>query len=203
MEKSRNYVVFGVLALVVSLVAVSLAYAGFSQNLNINGQATISNVNWDVHFENLVLGTPVGTATWATQPAITNGTTSIGNYSATFQTPGDSLSFEFDVKDAGNFDAKLTGLTKGTLTCDTTDTNFQANCSSRISYTLAEKGGSTLSGPDNSVIPANGGKKTYVVTLTYNTTDDQTDLPTSNVTRGVLAIVFTYTQEDVYTAPQP
>ena len=33
MEKSKNYVVFGVLALVVSLVAVSLAYAGFTATM--------------------------------------------------------------------------------------------------------------------------------------------------------------------------
>ena len=200
MEKSRNYVVFGVLALVVSLVAVSLAYAGFSQNLNINGTASIKNVNWDVHFENLVVNTPTGTATWGTQPTIASAT-SIGDYSVNFKTPGDSVSFEFDVKNAGNFNAQMTGLTKGTPTCQTDDTNFQSHCNQRISYTLQEKGGSTLTGPDNTIINANGSKKTYVLTLTYNTTENQGDLPTADVTIGGLAVVFTYTQSGNYVAP--
>ncbi len=200
MEKSRNYVVFGVLALVVSLVAVSLAYAGFSQNLNINGTATIKNVNWDVHFENIANKQVTGTATWGTEPSIASAT-SIGDYSVNFKTPGDSASFEFDVKNAGNFNAQMTGLTIGTPTCTTTDTNFQTNCASRISYTLREKNGSTLTGPDNSVINANGNKKTYVLTLTYNTTENQGDLPTADVTIGGLAVVFTYTQSGNYVAP--
>ncbi len=41
MERSKNYAVFGVLALIVSLVAVSLAYAGFTATLNINGTANV------------------------------------------------------------------------------------------------------------------------------------------------------------------
>ena len=202
MEKSRNYVVFGVLALVVSLVAVSLAYAGFTQNLNINGSASIKTVNWDVHFENIANKSLVGTATWGTEPTIV-GSTTIGDYSVNLKSPGDSASFEFDVKDAGNFNAQMTGLTKGTLSCSTTDTNFQQHCSERISYTLQEKGGSVLTSADNSILSANGGKKTYVLTLTYNATNNEGDLPTADVTISGLSVVFTYTQSGNYVAPSP
>lgn len=200
MEKSRNYVVFGVLALVVSLVAVSLAYAGFTQTLNINGTASIKTVNWNVHFANLANKTVTGTATWGTQPAIDGTTTRIGDYSVNFSTPGDTASFEFDVVDDGNFNAKWTSLTIKTPSCTTTDANF--NCSNMISYTLTEKGSSTaLTAADNSVLSANGGSKTYVLTLKYNNTDNDADLPKADVTIGDLDVAFVYTQDGNYVAP--
>ncbi len=200
MEKSRNYVVFGVLALVVSLVAVSLAYAGFTQNLNINGTASINSVNWNVHFENVVVGTPTGGATWGTQPAVV-GSTTIGDYTVNFTTPGSAASFEFDVVDSGSFDARMTGLTKGSITCTSTDTNWNgSSCASKLSYVLEEKTGantygSAITAADNSKLDANGGKRTYRLTLSYNETDNSSDLPTAAVTISGLSVVFTYTQD--------
>ena len=193
--------VFGLLALVVSLVAVSLAYAGFSQTLNINGTASIKTVNWDVHLANVANKSLNGTASWGTQPAVANATT-IGNYTVNFSSPGDSASFEFDVVDAGNFNAKMTGLTVGTPTCTTTDTNF--NCANMITYKLTKKGSSTaLTAPDNSVLNANGGTQTFVLTLTYNTTNNEGDLPTADVSISGLGVQFTYTQDGNYVAPTP
>ena len=70
MERSKNYVVFGILALIVSLVAVSLAYAGFTQNLNINGTANVKSVKWEVKFVNLSGEIATGTAAEITAPTI-------------------------------------------------------------------------------------------------------------------------------------
>lgn len=198
MEKSRNYVVFGVLALVVSLVAVSLAYAGFTQTLNINGTATIKTASWDVHFANLTNKSVSTGASWVTQPEIQSNTTQIGDYNVTFNTPGQSASFEFDVVNTGSFNAKLTGLTVGTPTCSG-DTNFLCN---QITYTLTKKGSSTaITAADNSILAAYTGTQTYVLTLTYKA--DSTVLPASDVTIGGLGVQFTYSQDGNYVAPQP
>ena len=98
----------------------------------------------------------------------------------------------------------------GTPTCSSSDTNFPTNCSTsvppRITYTLQEKTGtntygSALTASDNSVVTANGGTRTYKVTLTYNATDDAGDLPTALVNISGLGIVFSYTQEGAYQAP--
>jgi hypothetical protein len=197
MEKSRNYVVFGVLALVVSLVAVSLAYAGFTQTLNINGTASIKTANWNVHFANVANKTLSTGASWGTQPAL-DGATKIGDYSVTFTTPGQSASFEFDVENTGSFAAKLTSLTVGTPTCSG-DNSFTC---SQITYVLTEKGSSTpITAADSSVLDAYTGKKTYVLTLTYVDSGNSTNLPSSDVSISGLAVQFTYTQEGNYVAP--
>ncbi len=47
-NKGTNNLIFSILALIVSLIAVSLAYAGFTQSLNINGSGTVKAAKWYV-----------------------------------------------------------------------------------------------------------------------------------------------------------
>ena len=200
MEKSRNYVVFGVLALVVSLVAVSLAYAGFSQQLNINGTATVKSASWNVHFDNVANKSISTGATWGTEPAIASAT-QIGNYVVNFTTPGQSASFEFDVKNTGSFAAELTGLTVGTPTCSG-DTNATAICN-QMTYVLKKKGTETpITAADNSILAAYTGSQTYVLTLTWVDNGNSSVLPaSSDVSISGLGVQFTYTQNGNYVAP--
>ena len=193
MEKSRNYVVFGVLALVVSLVAVSLAYAGFTQTLNINGTATIKTASWNVHFANLKSKNVTNGASWITEPEIKTDTTQIGDYNVEFNTPGQTASFEFDVVNTGSFNAKLTGLTVGNPTCSGT-----FDCS-QITYVLTKKGSSTpITAADNSTLAAYNGTQTYVLTLTYVDNGNNSSLPSTDVSISGLGVQFTYSQDGNY-----
>ena len=115
MNKDKK-LVFGILALLVSIVAVSISYAAFTQNLNINGVANVQASNWSVHFANLTNGVRNGTAVEQTAPTIKSEQTSIGDYAVTFYTPGDSITYTFDVVNDGDYDAKISVLTKGTPT---------------------------------------------------------------------------------------
>ena len=198
MEKSRNYVVFGVLALVVSLVAVSLAYAGFSQQLNINGSASIKNASWNVHFLAPRTDTPVGTASWATAPALA-GATKIGDFSATLNAPGDELDFDFDVENTGTFNAKLDSITIGTPSCSG-DNNFTC---SQITYKLYQKNGTEVTNvaTADGNLAANGGKKTYTLKLKFDDLNNENKLPASDVTVTGLSVVFNYSQDGGYVAP--
>jgi len=211
MEKSRNYVVFGVLALVVSLVAVSLAYAGFTQTLTFNGTGNVKGGKWDVHFENatalqfrtintnnsgnvalnndvLVTHTITGT-----NPALTG--TVIGNYHVNFNTPGDQADFTFQTVNLGNWDAKLTSITLGTVSCSTSgytgdnttvgdhtygnlDSTKTFDCNTALRYELfdvtgAETGTGTLVADNTTAASSvrNNGSDTYVSaqTLTHHT----------------------------------
>lgn len=199
MERSKNYVVFGILALVVSLVAVSLAYAGFSQTLNINGTATVKSVSWDVHFSNLSSPTLVGTAKVTTAPTIKNNSTTIGDYAVELYSPGDSITYTFDVENAGNFNAKLTGLTVGTPTCSG-PTNASTVCG-YIKYELYDVTGTQkkLTAADNSVVTAKSGstngKRSYKLVLSYDSNIPQAQLPATDVSVSGLGITFTYTQD--------
>ncbi len=205
MRRSENFKVFGILAVVVSLLAVSLAYAGFSQTLTISGTATVKAAKWDVHFANLSQNT-TGTTVVNTPAQIKTGSTSIGDYSVSFYSPGDSLTYTFDVVNNGNFAAKLTGLTIGTPTCKVTitkETNTNtANVCSNTSYELFDNTtGTKLTAADNGVIAANGGKRTLRLVLTYKTTNNEDFLAEADVDISGLGVTLSYTQYGGYVEP--
>ena len=198
MEKSRNYVVFGVLALVVSLVAVSLAYAGFSQTLTVNGTATVKAASWNVHFTNLRAVTNTGNASETTHPTLT--ATNIGDYAVVLRTPGDSITYTFDVENTGTFDAEWTGLSMNSTPTCSGDTNATNVCNN-ITYELFENT-TKKTAADHSILAANGGKKTYKLVITYLTSNSTSVLPATNdVSVSGLGVTFTYEQNGGYQAP--
>ena len=86
MRRSSNNLVTGMLALVVSVIAIGLAYAGFTGTLNINGTGNVVSSKWSIHFENLANATTTGTANVVTPATIKTGKTQIGDYAVTFAT---------------------------------------------------------------------------------------------------------------------
>ena len=192
MDKNRK-LVFGILALLASIVAVSISYAAFTQNLNINGVANVQASNWSVHFANLTNGVRNGTAVEQTAPTIKSGQTSIGDYSVDFYTPGDSITYTFDVVNDGDYDAKISVLTKGTPICTGSDSISNTNVCANLEYTLKY----TTSGANvavNDTLKINETKNMTLV-LRYKTTIGQNELPTAQVTVGNLGITLQYAQD--------
>ena len=129
-RNNTKNITFGMLALVVSVVAIGLAYAGFTGTLNINGTGNVVSSKWDIYFNNLSNAVTTGTANVVT-PATISPKTKIGDYYVELASPGDSVTYTFDVVNDGNFDAVLTTLTKSTPTCTPT-----ATLCNYLSYTL-------------------------------------------------------------------
>ena len=210
MEKSRNYVVFGVLALVVSLVAVSLAYAGFTQTLTINGAATVKAAKWHVFLNNIANKTTTGTAVWVSEPTIASGAI-LAEYSATLKTPGDSVSFEFDTVNDGNWAAVLRTIQLGTVACtvdgqklaaDGSVEEAQFDCSEALTYELYD--GATkvvdLASPTRSNytagnLAAKTGTHTYKLVLTYVDKANNTIMPKADATVTIGSTTFDYEQD--------
>lgn len=202
---NKNYVVFGVLVLVISLIAISLAYAGFTQTLNIGGSASIKASKWDVHFANLVEST-TGSTVVDIPATIKSGNTMIGDYAVTFSNPGDSLTYTFDVVNNGNFSAQLSGINIGVPTCKLTvtgQTNTNTvNVCSNVSYELFDATTNVkITEADNGVIAANGGVRHLKLVLTYKNTTDTIYLANADVEISGLAVTLTYSQYGNYTAP--
>ena len=195
MKKDKK-LVFGVLALLVGIVAVSISYAAFTQSLNINGVANVQATSWSVHFANLTNAVTSGTAHEATSPTIKSGQTSIGDYSVDFYTPGDSITYTFDVVNEGDYDAKISVLTKGTPTCNGTDATSNTNVCANLEYTLKyTTNGETVSQND----PLRKGQtKNMTLVLKYKTTIGQNELPTAEVTVSNLGITIQYSQASLY-----
>ena len=205
MEKSRNYVVFGVLALVVSLVAVSLAYAGFTATLNINGTANVKAANWHVYFSNVANFTNGNTASFTAQPTISGET--LITWGASLATPGESVSFDFTTTNDGTFDAKLHTITIGTPTCSTSGYNAAGasatfDCSTAMALTVRDLTNSqdiTATTSGTYVLQANDtNPTTYRVTLLYRDLNENTITPGSAVTVNGLNIQYQYSQEGNY-----
>ena len=194
MNKDRK-LVFGILALLVGIVAVSISYAAFTQNLNINGTANVQATNWSVHFANLTNAVTNGTAVEGTSPTIKSGQTSIGDYSVDFYTPGDSITYTFDVVNDGDYDAKISVLTKGTPQCSGADSTSNTNVCANLEYTLKY----TSNGVDVAVDDTLKKSKTKNMTLVlrYKNTIGQNELPTAEVIVSNLGITIQYSQDSL------
>lgn len=191
MNKDKK-LVFGVLALVVSLVAVSISYAAFTQNLNINGTANVKATAWDVHFANLSNAVRSGTAREITAPTIKASRTDIGDYSVSFATPGDYIYYTFDVVNDGDYDASISVFTLGEPTCSGTDATSNMNVCSHLFYVLFYTDDEMVGEGDTLKV---GETRNMTLALAYSSSIDQSELPTSEVTVGNLGITIQYAQD--------
>ena len=190
-RKSQKNMVFGLLALLVAVSAITLAYAGFTQTLTINGGASVKSSKWDIHFENLSSPTLNGSARVVTAPTITSATT-IGTYSVQLLGPGDSVSYTFDVVNDGNFNATLTTLTKNTPSC-----TMGFNCNN-LTYSLVYVDGNNTVVSNNDTLNA-GETKTMKLTLSFNASNNSSVLATTDSTVSNLGITLLYSQTGLYT----
>ena len=189
MRRNKNLVT-GVLALVVSVVAVGIAYAGFTQTLNINGTANVMSAKWDIYFANLANAVTTGTANVVT-PATISPKTKIGDYYVTFATPGDSMTYVFDVVNDGDFDAVLTGLTKGTPSCSS-----NATLCNYLTYTLKYTA-NNRDVAENDIL-LRGQTRNMTLKLTLDANMPASALPSEEVTIGNLGITLLYSQASGY-----
>ena len=110
MERARNFRVFGVLCLLVSIVAVSFAYASLTHTLKIEAaNLSTSNAKWEITFDNISDGKTSGYAKSNTSPYAKAATT-LANFETVFYMPGDSVSYTFDVQNNGTFNAMVSSI---------------------------------------------------------------------------------------------
>ena len=183
--------------LIVALVIVSvfgIAYAAFSQSLNISGSAVVKKTSWSVKMKNLQTYTKTGSATQVTAPAINAAGNTLQTYNITLQKPGDSISYTFDVANEGDYNAKLSNLTITTPTC-TKGTNGVATDASNVCSNLT----TTLKYSNGTVVAANdtlnsSETKTMVLTVTLNPQMNAESLPTDDVSVTNLKVTLAYVQ---------
>ena len=112
MEKERRIKVLSVVALIIAVLGLTVAFAALSETLTINGTASVDAASWDIHFENLTGPDLEGTGK-VNDTASLSGT-SISNVNMSVTKPGDSVTYYFDIVNDGTIDAVLeTDLGKG------------------------------------------------------------------------------------------
>lgn len=172
--KDKKNILIG--ALLFAIVIMSVGYAAFATQFQINGSATIGG-DWDVEIVSI---TPQITGTAVDEPA-SSFTATTATFSAKLMKPGDSITYTITVKNKGTIDAKLSSIT---LTPQTT-VSASGEGSDAILYDI-------VSQPAADSELAAGESVDIVVKVTYDA--NVTTVP--EVTTRAFTGVFEYVQAD-------
>lgn len=192
--KNKDWKLAMIALLIVSSVAITIGYASFSQILTINGEATVEKSTWKIGFENLSSAILVGTAEEVTHPSISSGGTDIGSYNVNFTTPGDSVSYTFDIVNSGTFDAKLSSITIPVPVCTGSGDNAAAdaaNVCNHLVYTLTYSDGTVIN--ENDTLNKQT-SRSLKLTLIYKDDITASELPNNDVSISNLSISMYYSQ---------
>lgn len=210
MEKQRKIKVLSIIALVVAVLGLTVAFAALSETLTINGTASVDAATWDVHFENLKeinIHSKYGTVVENSSPILTEN--SIKNIDVTISSPGDYLDYQVDIVNSGTVAAKVSSVDISPLctlessveSCDwdndgevtQEDVN---NVNKNITFTYGFGFGETAI--DINTIPSealNPGNK-IEFTIILNFSNDVDELPKRDLKFSDLSVTVNYVQTD-------
>ncbi len=183
MEKQRNsqMIIIGILA--VAVLTMSVGFAAYTQTLDFTGSAAVTGASWKINFLPETYAESAGSVTVDAANRTIDGTSV--TYAVSLEKPGDFYEFSLDVKNAGTFDADLTGITMTALT--TAQQKY-------LTYTINYDGTDYTSSASSLTVSLDPNvTKTVKVRVEYIYPEDPEDLP-STVTIPLTASL-TYTQD--------
>lgn len=192
--KNKDYKIAIIVALIVTTVAITIGYASFSQTLTISGDATVNHSAWIIKFKNLSSANLTGTAEEVSAPEISGDGTTISSYNVKFTTPGDSVTYTFDVANEGTFNAKISSVNIPTPVCTGTGDNAandSTNVCNHLVYTLTYADGTAINIDDKLNRESTASLK---LTLTYKDDITASELPNNDVAVSNLSITMNYDQ---------
>ena len=113
MKRKKSIIVLDVIALIISVLAISIAYAAISKNSDLIKERC-EEIN--VHFENLSNPTIIGKAQALGRPKIKYNGVLITNINALLKEPGDEVRYKVDIVNTNNFDARISYIIDPNLT---------------------------------------------------------------------------------------
>lgn len=108
MEKERKVKVLSLMALIVAVLGLTVAFAALSQTLTINGTASVNAAEWDVHITDLTKTRVDGSAEVISEPTISSDGKAIENLQVSLKKPGDYVRYDYYFENTGTIDAQLT-----------------------------------------------------------------------------------------------
>lgn len=188
------------LLLAIALISMTIAYAVVAQRLDIKSNTTVTSSTWNIKFANLQRTSLVGNATEVTTPTLTD--TLIRNINLNLKTPGDQVTYTFDIVNSGDIEAIIDNyrLTPGLVCTDssnsTTSTDAVNVCNNMVytlKYTNATQSG-VPAGSDVAVGQILKAGETVNVTMTIKFSSNSTYVPTSDVKVSGLDSYIIYVQ---------
>lgn len=195
MEKERGAKVIAIVALLIAVVGLTVGYAAYSSTLTINGTANVDPASWKVNFDyknetTSLTGTTTGHATETTAPTLAD--TTISGFDVTLKAPGDSVTYNFLIKNSGTLNAELANFTMGTLTCAPNEggkilPEDATKLCGQLKYTLTYADGSTIT--TGTTLDA-GNSKELVLKLEWPSTSTLSVSDDVKVTIGTTTFLY-------------
>lgn len=133
MRKGRSLRVLTIIALVVAISGLTIAFAAISDSFNHRDETL-----WNIQFQDLKADKS-GSAVY-NLPVVSD--TSLQNYSVELKKPGDAVHLTFKVVNKGSLDAILSTLIQNNSHCRVE--NGDSNICKEIKYSLQYEDGSTV-----------------------------------------------------------
>lgn len=116
MERQRNTQILVIAVLSIAILTMSIGFAAFTTNLNINGNVNVAGMKWSVHFDTNASNTTVteGSAS-TTKPTVASTTVT---FEVDLDELGEFYEFTVPVVNDGDFDGALRTLTWGGVSED-------------------------------------------------------------------------------------
>ena len=129
MERNRKIKILSLVALIVAVLGLGVAFAALSSQLTINGSAKAQAGSWNIHFAK-TLDMPTQTTGDASFTEPTLSDTSILGFKATVTKPGDSVTYYFDIVNSGTVDALVDDYVfeSGYKDCAATEVSDHPEC---------------------------------------------------------------------------
>lgn len=188
-RKSRGQTLL-IVVLAVSILIMSIGFAGMNKDVVSTGNVTLGKTSWSIHFLKNTYTESTGSIAANPAPTIGDDTTSI-TYSVKLDKPGDYHEFTVDVINDGDFDAKLSKIT----------IEANNNASNYASYAITYDG-STYSDTttiENSYLKhkdvTETGIKTMKVRVDYLTPTSEEELLSEDL-EFTLTVTLSYVQDE-------
>lgn len=209
MEKERKIKSMSLVAMIVAVLGLTVAFAALSQTLTINGTAKVEKATWDIHYAAADGASANKTkSTHSANVTVTEGDvsgTTVSGLSATLTKPGDTVTFYWDVVNNGDIDAYISSLVPATidntqLQCTATNNQDATNVCNDLVFTFKYVDGDAVK--TNDTLAAKTGNNATVrhleLTLTYPSTVTSEGAgatwPTGDVNITLPTITTTYSQ---------
>ncbi len=183
MEKERRIKVLSLVALIVAVLGLTIAFAALSQTLTINGRASMESSQWDVHFENLSNANITGDATEVSKPQITDGGITINNMNVSLVKPKDKVEYTVEIVNDGTINAKIEQIQMTQLTEEQ---------SKYLEFYATYSDGRSIS--ESNILKANQREKVKIV-IGFKEDLTSEDLPKETTTID-LSLTIDYVQSD-------
>lgn len=196
MEKNKKNITIALVALLISILSVGIAFAAMSSTLTINGSAAFNPADWNVKFKSGTLQTSTVGAGEITGSSPTLSATSISTYAVKLTKPGDAVRMTFIVENSGNLDAIIASLSKDAPVCTGTVGSSKAAdealvCNNLV-YTLTN---GTVGGGTVATGQALAKTTTQTMVLNIEYPISMTAVPEDDVTITIPTITIVYEQD--------